>query len=97
MFKVMFVEHESVFYQHGALQVYDLRCELFEYSGERFQTGRYEIDHHFDDVDITQATTLTQLANTDPVAKNVYFEAEADSVLDFSEIDPFSENISIPD
>ena len=77
MFKVMFVEHESVFYQHGALQVYDLRCELFEYSGERFQTGRYEIDHHFDDVDITQATTLTQLANTDPVAKNVYFEAEA--------------------
>ena len=96
MFKVMFVEHESVFYQHGALQVYDLRCELFEYSGERFQTGRYEIDHHFDDVDITQATTLTQLANTDPVAKNVYFEAEADSVLDFSEIDPFSENISIP-
>ena len=97
IFKVMFVEHESVFYQHGALQVYDLRCELFEYSGERFQTGRYEIDHHFDDVDITQATTLTQLANTDPVAKNVYFEAEADSVLDFSEIDPFSENISIPD
>lgn len=97
MFKIMFVEHESVFYQHGALQVYDLRCELFEYSGERFQTGRYEIDHHFDDVDITQATTLTQLANTDPVAKNVYFEAEADSVLDFSEIDPFSENISIPD
>lgn len=97
MFKVMFVEHESVFYQHGALQVYDLRCELFEYSGERFQTGRYEIDYHFDDLDITQATTLTQLANTDPVAKNVYFEAEADSVLDFSEIDPFSENISIPD
>jgi hypothetical protein len=97
MFKVMFVEHESVFYQHGALQVYDLRCELFEYSGERFQTGRYEIDHHFDDLDITKATTLTQLANTDPVAKNVYFEAEADSVLDFSEIDPFSENISIPD
>jgi hypothetical protein len=97
IFKVMFVEHESVFYQHGSLQVYDLRCELFEYSGERFQTGRYEIDHHFDDVDITQATTLTQLANTDPVAKNVYFEAEADSVLDFSEIDPFSENISIPD
>lgn len=97
IFKVMFVEHESVFYQHGSLQVYDLRCELFEYSGERFQTGRYQIDHHFDDVDITQATTLTQLANTDPVAKNVYFEAEADSVLDFSEIDPFSENISIPD
>jgi len=97
IFKVMFVEHESVFYQHGSLQVYDLRCELFEYSGERFQTGRYQIDHNFDDVDITQATTLTQLANTDPVAKNVYFEAEADSVLDFSEIDPFSENISIPD
>jgi len=97
IFKIMFVEHESVFYQTGGLQVYDLRCELFEYSGERFNTGRYEIDHHYDDINITTATTLTELANTDPIAKNVYFEADADDIIDFSEIDPFSENISIPD
>ena len=28
----------------GALQFYDITCELFEYSGERFNTGLYEID-----------------------------------------------------
>jgi len=30
MFEIKFVEHESVFYQTGALQVYDMRCELIE-------------------------------------------------------------------
>jgi hypothetical protein len=102
IFKIMHVEHESVFYQTGALQVYDLRCELFEYSGERFETGRDNIDTYFDGIDIsstatTPVTTLTQLANTDPIAKNVYFETEADGIIDFSEIDPFSENITIGD
>ena len=43
------------------------------------------------------ATTLTQLANTDPGAKNVFFESEADDIIDFSEVDPFSETISIGD
>ena len=31
-FKIMQVEHESVFYQTDALQVFDLKTELFEYS-----------------------------------------------------------------
>lgn len=44
VFKIMFVEHESIFYQVGALQVWELRAELFEYSGEVFDTGIPEID-----------------------------------------------------
>ena len=28
----------------GALQFYELRLDMFEYSGERFNTGLYEID-----------------------------------------------------
>ena len=39
MYKIQHVEHESVFYQSGALQVYDMRCELAEYSGETFDTA----------------------------------------------------------
>ena len=39
VFEIKFVEHESVFYQMGALQFYEIRCELFEYSSERFNTG----------------------------------------------------------
>jgi|TARA_B110000908_G_C10256897_1_gene456221 hypothetical protein len=44
IFEVKFVEHESIFYQMGSLQTYDLRCELFEYSHERLDTGINVID-----------------------------------------------------
>jgi len=44
IFEVKFVEHESVFYQMGSLQTYDLRCELFEYSNEVIDTGIGAID-----------------------------------------------------
>lgn len=100
LFKVMHVEHESVFYQTGALQVYDMRCELFEYSGERFDTGIPNIDQFWGatgNTNPTLSTNLEQLANTDPIAKNLFFEQEADGILDFSEIDPFSETIDIQD
>jgi len=44
VFQIKFVEHEPVFYQMGALQMYDLRCELFEYSNEKMNTGFQAID-----------------------------------------------------
>jgi hypothetical protein len=44
IFKIMFVEHEAIFYQLGSLQTFDIICELFEYSGETFSTGIQEID-----------------------------------------------------
>ena len=44
IFEIKFVEHESIFYQLGSLQTYDLTCELFQYSSERFETGIGIID-----------------------------------------------------
>ena len=44
LFEIKFVEHETVFYQTGRLQTYDLRCELFDYSSEGINTGFSEID-----------------------------------------------------
>ena len=44
LYTVNFVEHEPVFYQMGALQFYELRLEMFEYSNERLSTGIHEID-----------------------------------------------------
>ena len=44
LFEIKFVEHEAVFYQMGRLQTYDLRCELFEYSSERIDTGDSDVD-----------------------------------------------------
>ena len=43
-FEIKQVEHETLFYQTGRLQTYDLRCELFEYSSEAIDTGITEID-----------------------------------------------------
>ena len=39
MFQIMAVEHEQPFYQLSNLPTYKLRCELFEYGGEDFDTG----------------------------------------------------------
>ena len=44
MFEIKFVEHEDPFYQVGKLFVFKLRCELFEYSQEDFDTGIGDID-----------------------------------------------------
>lgn len=44
LFEIKFVEHEAIFYQMGALQMWDLKCELFEYNNEYFATGIGEID-----------------------------------------------------
>lgn len=44
VFVVKFVEQEAIFYQLGALQTFDLVCELWEYSNERVNTGIEEID-----------------------------------------------------
>ena len=44
LFQVMFVEHETPFYQTGALPTFDLTCELFTYSDEKIDTGIEELD-----------------------------------------------------
>ena len=44
MFEIKFVEHEDPFYQIGKLFVFKMRCELFEYSNEDFDTDVIEID-----------------------------------------------------
>ena len=44
LFQVLFIEDESVFYQTGGLQVYDLVCEMFTYSDQKLNTGIEAID-----------------------------------------------------
>ena len=91
MFEIKFVEHEPVFYQMGALQMYDLRCEMFEYSQETFSTGVSEIDTLFAGFETTSNTSIEFLETQDSFADNSTIETAADSIIDFSEADPFSE------
>ena len=39
MFEIRFVEDQNPFFQLGKLFVFKMRCSLFEYSGEDFDTG----------------------------------------------------------
>ena len=101
-FEIKNVEHESIFYQMGQTQVYDMVCELIEYSNQRFNTGRSNIDDYFaayntDIIVDANNATLNAISTTDDLARNLDFEVEGDSILDFSEVDPFSENIQISD
>ena len=60
MFEIKFVEHENPFYQVGKLFVFKMQCELFEYSGEDFDTGTV-----VDLVENEQAYTIEmQVSNT---------------------------------
>jgi hypothetical protein len=43
-FQIKYVNKQEMFYQFGALQTWELTCELFEYSNEKFNTGIAEID-----------------------------------------------------
>lgn len=43
-FQVKFVNKFEMFYQLGALQTWEMTCEVFEYSGETINTGIPEID-----------------------------------------------------
>ena len=47
LYAIKFVNKKPIFYQMGALQFYDLVCELFEYSNEIFNTGVDEIDQTY--------------------------------------------------
>lgn len=91
MFEVKFVEHESIFYQMGALQMYDLKCELFEYSQERFNTGVSEIDTLFNKYILTSNAAIANVESVDALADNFTIETAAGLILDFSEHNPFGE------
>ena len=112
LFEIKFVEHEAIFYQLGALQTFDITCELFEYNNEIFNTGITSIDEKQKDLTFNLSdfaiktetgfaiadedmNDLVQEAFSldvqDPISDNTQLETEGDSILDFSEIDPFSE------
>jgi len=57
LFEIKFVEHEKPFYQVNQLPTYELQCELFEYSSEKFDVGIEEIDR-FEQLYATRETLL---------------------------------------
>jgi hypothetical protein len=111
---IKYVNKNAVFYQMGSIQMYDLVCEMFEYSSEKLNTGIEAIDSIEKDLSLamTEYNLLTQDGFSitdqvgyqiiqggydfeeqarDPFEDNTEFELEGSAILDWSQIDPFSE------
>ena len=114
LFEIKFVEHEAIFYQLGALQTFDMTCELFEYNNEILNTGIPLVDEKQKDITfnmtdfaikVESGLVLTDeegfdlvlesfsIKTQDPISDNISLQSEGDEILDFSEIDPFSEGV----
>jgi len=55
VFEIKFVEHENPFYQLGKLYTFKMTCDLFEYSGEDFDTNIEALDT---DLELAQAAAI---------------------------------------
>ena len=64
LFEVKFVEHEEPFYQLGKNYVYQLKCELFEYEDEVFDTDIEEIDSQLEDLGYISTLQLIGVGQT---------------------------------
>lgn len=103
-FEIRFVNNKKLFYQLGSLPMYELTCELYEYSSEKFETGIPTIDKIYTNrsLDVSGLTsngliTSNTITNTDAKFElNKIFDDSAqikreDDFIDFTEFNPFSE------
>lgn len=61
--EIKFVEHEKPFYQLGNIYTYQLQCETFEYSNEKFNTGVEIVDGIEDTYEYKQRVTIINSNN----------------------------------
>ncbi len=111
---IKYVNKTPVFYQMGAIQMYDLTCEIFEYSSESLNTGIAAIDNieqersldmgiwgiltndnytitDNDGYVLVQSNYNFETQATDAFEDNTEFQLEGEAILDWSQVDPFSE------
>lgn len=117
LFEIRYTDKYALFAPLGSLPLYDLKCEMFEYNGETFNTGVFDIDDIYTNYNVNvsdfyfkvddekilvtedgyplllQSATLGEYdsLDNDPVADNEEIQDMADSFIDFTEFDPFSE------
>lgn len=92
IFVIKYVNNSAIFYQMGDLQTWDIVCEVWEYSNERFNTGNSEIDQIEEKYSVSNVFNDDQYeeAMDDVFATNKEFQDEGNGIIDWSEIDPFS-------
>ena len=82
LFEIKFVEHENPFYQLGKLFVFKMTCDLFEYSGEKFDTSLEALDVN---VELAQAAAV-ELTLAEAATSRSFVQGESVSQLVYPEI-----------
>ena len=95
-FIIRFVNKYEMFYQLGAIQTWEMTCEVFEYSDEKFNTGIPEIDRiaNRHDTDIFNWSIMDEDGNMLMTEESDYIILEHKSVED---VVPNADNEDIQD
>ena len=95
IFVIKYVNNTSVYFQMGDLQTWDIVCEVWEYSNERFNTGIDEIDSIETQYSVANVYTNTAFedAMSNVYAQNQEFQEAGENIVDWSSVDPFSSGV----
>lgn len=95
LFEIKYVDNKQVFFQGGKLYTYRLDCELFKYSYEEIDTGVSEIDDIEDNIvqqiDEDGDGVSDAIQDSKGVNDGTAIQQNATPLIDFTEVDPFSE------
>ena len=95
LFEIKYVDNKQVFFQGGKLYTYKLECELFKYSMEELNTGNSDIDVIEDNIvgtgDSDGDGTPDFIKDIKGVDDSTGLQLEGLDIIDFTEVDPFSE------
>ena len=83
--EIKFVDAEDPFFQQGAQYVYKLKCELFEFSRETFESGDVEVDSIVGSIlgGIDPATEV------EPYGNNTEINSASAPLIEYDPTDPF--------
>jgi len=84
--EIKFVDCDDPFYQNGAQYVYKLRCELYEFSRETFETDDTEVDSLVAEI---LGNINPETAHEEHFGDNESIETDANSLITFDPDNPF--------
>jgi hypothetical protein len=82
LYEVNYLDKAVTFFQLGSLQSYDIVLELYESNNDKFATGIAAIDDTYN--------AINNIVN-DPFDQGDNLETEGETVLDFTEKNPFTD------
>lgn len=91
VYQIKFVNVRAVFYQLGALQMYDIVCELYEASSDVFDTGITEIDQKYNAFSLTPDNYFITTESGNILITEAGEQLTNES-YNLSEIDPLAQN-----